>query len=231
MTYPDGEVVNGSWDIRGKFNEYIGNYPVKDKTILDVGTASGFLAFNAEAAGGIVTALEAASTAEFKRLPIKDMEYFSRRREWQKFYNEIHLIPLKNSWWYGFHKFGSSCKLMYSPIEDLYDWDDQFDVVIAGAIIEHISDPVTFIGAMARVAREALIIAFTEVLATDDLLMAPAVGMDPVHDYMWWVLSRGLYRKIFANVGFDVEFVTARATHNTVEYTRPTIIAKRWATT
>jgi SAM-dependent methyltransferase len=231
ITYPDGETIHGTWDIRGRFNEYIGNYPIKGKKILDIGTASGFLAFSAEAAGAIVTGLEAASTAEFKRLPIKDTKYFDIRRQWREDANVSNLVPIKNSWWYGWHKFGSKCKLIYAPIEKLYDWDDRYDVVLAGAIIEHISDPVTAVGAMARVAREALIIAFTEVFDTDDLLMQPVMGMDPAHDYMWWRLSRGLYCQIFTHVGFDVEFVTARAIANTpsgpIEYTKPTIIARR----
>jgi SAM-dependent methyltransferase len=234
ITFPDGEIVSGTWDIRGNFSGYIGNYPINGKKILDIGTASGFIAFSAEAAGGIVTALEAASPAEFKRLPVAHTKYFDSRREWQNVTNKVHLIPLKNSWWYGWHKFGSNAKLIYAPIEELYDWDDRFDLVFAGAVIEHISDPVTIIGAMARIAREAVIIPFTDVIDTEDLLIQPIQGMDPALDYMWWRLSRGLYRRIFANVGFDVEFVlTAHAIANTssgpVEYTKPTIIARRRA--
>lgn len=232
ITYPDGDVVNGTWDIRGNFSGYIGYYPIRGKKILDIGTASGFLAFSAEAAGGIVTALEAASPEEFKRLPVADTKYFDNRQGWQKTVDRDHLIPLKNSWWYGWYKFDSKSKLTYAPIEELYDWGDRFDVVLAAAIIEHISDPITAIGAMARVAREALIIAFTELLDTDDLLMQPLLGMDRTHDYMWWRLSRGLYHRIFDHLGFDVEFVeTARAIANTpsgpVEYMKPTIIARR----
>jgi hypothetical protein len=43
MDFPDGESVAGVWDIRGQFDQYIGNYPISGKTVLDVGTASGFL--------------------------------------------------------------------------------------------------------------------------------------------------------------------------------------------
>ena len=48
MTYPNGETVEGVWDLRGVFAQYIGNYPIKSKTVLDVGTATGFLAFESE---------------------------------------------------------------------------------------------------------------------------------------------------------------------------------------
>lgn len=31
ITYPDGDVVNGTWDIRGNFSGYIGYYPIRGK--------------------------------------------------------------------------------------------------------------------------------------------------------------------------------------------------------
>ena len=48
IDYPDGDSVTGVWDIRGKFEQYLGNYSLKGQTVLDVGTASGFIAFEAE---------------------------------------------------------------------------------------------------------------------------------------------------------------------------------------
>ncbi len=53
ITYPDGETIEGAWDIRGLFDQYIGNYPIRGKTVLDVGTAGGFLAFEEEAGPAI----------------------------------------------------------------------------------------------------------------------------------------------------------------------------------
>ncbi len=68
MDFPDGTSVTGPWDIRGRFSEYIGHYPIEGKTLLDVGTASGFLAFSAESAGARVTALEGKSISEYDQL-------------------------------------------------------------------------------------------------------------------------------------------------------------------
>ena len=58
MNFEDGERVIGAWDIRGLFGQYTGDYPLAGKTVLDVGTAAGFLEFEAEKTGTLATALE-----------------------------------------------------------------------------------------------------------------------------------------------------------------------------
>src|SRR6185437_2001229 len=79
MDFPDGTSVQGHWDIRGKFDSYIGHYPIAGKTVLDVGTATGFLAFSAERAGARVTALDTKNAAEFRRIPHQDSLYHRDR--------------------------------------------------------------------------------------------------------------------------------------------------------
>lgn len=55
----------------------------------------------------------------------------------------------------------------------MYAWERKFDVIFAGAIVEHISDPVSAIGAFARLANEAVIISMTGVVDTDAESMHP----------------------------------------------------------
>ncbi|MHB8108262.1 MAG: hypothetical protein ACYDH4_12700, partial [Candidatus Cryosericum sp.] len=52
---------------------------------------------------------------------------------------------------------------------------------------------------------------------------------NPANFFTWWALSRGLYRRIFANLGFSVEIVTASAFNVDIktEVTRETVIARR----
>jgi len=236
MTYPDGEEVSGSWDIRGLFSQYIGEYPIAGKTLLDIGTASGFLSFSAERAGAIVTGMDAATALEFRWLPVDGGDHFERRKQWREDFNLSNLIRIKNSWWYGWHKFQSKSRVVYEPLEALYDWDERFDIVLAGAIVEHLSDPIVYIGGMARVAKKTVIIAFTEVVDSDEPFMRPLYGLNPQIPYLWWAISRGLYVKLFDNLGFDVTFTTARAFTNDpngksgsgrAEGVRPTLIATR----
>ena len=233
MQFPDGSAVRGSWTIEN-FEQYVGGYDLNGKNVLDVGTASGYLAFNAEKAGALVTGLDAASTHEFKHFPFKESLSYRDINQSRSIWEEKNLIPIKNSWWYGWHKFGSKAKCVYAPIADLYEWEEQsFDIVMAGAIVEHLSDPVYAIGAWARLAKEAVLIPFTDVVPIDELAMHPITPLDnPAIFYVWWHLSRGLYVKLFDNLGFDVTFVKAQAVHNddtrgATVATRPSIIATR----
>jgi hypothetical protein len=141
---------------------------------------------------------------------------------------------LKKGFWYAWHKLNSNVDVVYAPLDRLYAWDRTFDVVIAGAIIEHIADPVSAIGAYARLANEAVIIAFTDILDTDEWVMRPAHDISrQAVDFEWWSLSRGLYRQLFDNLGFTIEIrhdpTAVHTPHEGYEkeFSRPTLIARR----
>ena len=51
MDLPGLGVVPGQWDLRGRFEEYTGGVEFEGKSVLDVGTATGFLSFEAEHKG------------------------------------------------------------------------------------------------------------------------------------------------------------------------------------
>ncbi|MBV8490713.1 MAG: methyltransferase domain-containing protein [Candidatus Eremiobacteraeota bacterium] len=231
MDFPDGESVTGEWDIRGRFDQYIGHYPLAGKTVLDVGTASGFLAFSAEAAGANVTATDVQFGKDMSLLPYRANSYFNDRQAWNEEFDGWKPI-MKNGFWYAWHKFNSRVDVAYNSLMDLAYTDDRFDVVIAGAILEHLSDPVSVIGVMARVAKEAVIIGFTPVVDTDQPAMVALTTLtDPKQYFTWWALSRGLYKRVFDNVGFDIQIVPSSAYRVSLkqEETRATIIARRRA--
>lgn len=230
---PDGESLEGAWDIRGQFESYIGHYPINGKSILDVGTASGFLSFEAEKAGAVVTSLDARTGREFTQIPAMGSIFHENRAQFIDS-TDHHLWMLRNSYWYAWHKLQIKAEVVYARLSDLPLWDRQFDVVIAGAITEHLSDPLTAIGNMARLARDAVIIAFDPVVDSDDLtLTAGPNWLDPrpEHLFTWFMVSRGLYKQFFDNLGFDVEFVDSYAiptwAGSDQSVTRTTVIARR----
>lgn len=231
MDFPDGESVTGHWDIRGRFEQYIGNYPLAGKTVIDVGTATGFCAFSAEQLGATVTATDLKHISEADFLPFREHPYQSGDRiPWEAKVQE-DWRQLKSAFWYAWHKNNSKVGMSYTPLRDLRYTDERFDVVIAGALLEHLADPVGALGVFGRLAKEAVIIAFTPVLDSDELLMRPITAMADPHQeyYTWWALSRGLYRQIFGMMGFEIEVVPSHAYYaaNGVEATRETIIARR----
>jgi SAM-dependent methyltransferase len=229
MTYPDGESIEDAWDIRGRFAQYIGDYPIRGKTVLDVGTAGGFLAFEAERAGATVTATDASSAAEFGRVPLAHTLYQDDRRTFVE-QTAVWLRMLRNGFWYSWHRNRSRVEVVYAPLARLPYWNRKFDVVIAGAILEHLSDPVDAIANMASVTREALIIAFTDVGSSRRQLMETMndwSSPSPDHSFTFWKLSKGLYRRVLGNLGFDVAFLPAKARIRGHEFHRWTIVATR----
>ena len=133
LELPGGETIVGAWDIRGRFDQYVGYHPLAGKTVLDVGTASGFIAFGAEQAGALVTAAEARGARDFQQLQFRDTLYHYDRASWIRQYNEF-LVKLKNSFWYSWHRLNSYVEVVYAPIDAFPLWSRRFDVVIAGAI-------------------------------------------------------------------------------------------------
>jgi 2-polyprenyl-3-methyl-5-hydroxy-6-metoxy-1,4-benzoquinol methylase len=229
LDFPDGESVSGVWDIRDNFANYIGGYNVNGKTLLDVGTASGFLAFEAEKAGAIVTATDAYAVTEWDRLPFKQSLHHRERGAWAK-QSDNGFVMMKNGFWYSWHKNRSDVKVIYAPLERLPYCDQKFDVVLAGAIFEHLANPIGALGNLAGMAKEAFIIAFTVVADTDAQVLETANDWsNPAesHSFTWWTASRGLYNRVLDNLGFDVTYVNATAKFNGVDVERPTIIARR----
>jgi hypothetical protein len=178
-----------------------------------------------------VTGLDARTATEFRQVPFSSAQSYSDIRAFAQRWETGNLLPLKRSWWYAWHCFGSRAECIYAPHAELYEWDRRFDVVIAGAIIEHLSDPVFSIGAWSRIAREAVIVPWTDIMASDELFMQPMTSWeDPLFNYAWWQLSEGLWRRVFDNVGFDVTWRESHAVHTMHSdqvVTRPVIIATR----
>jgi len=69
MDLPGLGSVEGQWDLRGRFDDYVGGVEVKGKTFLDVGAASGFLSFEAERRGASVISFDALDHTQYQLVP------------------------------------------------------------------------------------------------------------------------------------------------------------------
>lgn len=230
MTFPDGTVVEGDWDFRESFSDYIGRVDVSGRMVLDAGTASGFVAFETERRGAKVLAYELDSGASVHRVPFKESVYYNDKKEYLAQF-DAHLRKLKKGFWYAHSKYRSNVSVVYGRLLDLDEMVAPVDVVIAGALVEHLSDPITGIGKLAKVAKEKLVIASTPLIDSDDLLMKPINSFDNYHfDFTWFALSRGMMSRVLENVGFRVTEITAARQffriHN-AWVDRPTIVAER----
>jgi O-methyltransferase len=190
MNVPGHGLVRGDWTI-DDFDQYVGGINVAGKTVLDVGCASGYLSFEAERRGARVTSFDAASMAQLCQVPFLENLYFRNRDLWDAQEERgPGLRRMKNSYWYMHERLASSCSVAYGDLFRLYRSVDAHDIVIAGAILEHLNDQISAIASMARVAKETIIIGFTSVLDTDEMIAQPVTALtNPKDDITWFTLG------------------------------------------
>jgi hypothetical protein len=188
---PNGGHIKGDWDLRGRFDEYVGGTSLKGRTFLDVGTASGFLSFEAEKRGAIVTSFDSDSADNWETGPGETVDY-------------AYYDGMRNSYRYAHAAFNSRVVAKYGNIYSLSKTVGMHEVVLLGQILVHLRDPLAAIEQAARCANERLIIA-EGMFDTDE---PQAVFLGGSARYAWWHLSRGTYAQWLKRLGFEVTAVT-----------------------
>jgi SAM-dependent methyltransferase len=191
----------GQWDLRGRFDDYTLGVPLAGKTVLDVGTASGFLSFEAEKRGATVVSVEAASTARWERLPFAQSLWFKDRSAWEAIATD-HLDSIKRSYWLAHRELGSQARVYYGDAYDLPASLGLFDVVIVGQILVHLRDVIRAVTSISRRCADTLIIAEGMVISDEPTSLLIGRADDQEKDNSFWFHSIGLYREILAMLEF-----------------------------
>jgi SAM-dependent methyltransferase len=182
--------VEGQWDLRSRFSEYTGGVDFRGKTVLDVGTASGFLSFEAERAGAAaVYGFDADSVERYTLKPgaSPDAETFRKMR---------------NGYWLAHRQFGSRTRPIFGDILSLSRLVPPCDIVILGQLLVHTRDPLGVIEQAALVCREHLIVA--DGIYRSDQPVAKYVGAGHKATMNWWALSIPLYEQFLDALDFDL---------------------------
>jgi SAM-dependent methyltransferase len=230
MELPGFGLIPGHWDLRGRFDDYIGRVDVRGKSVLDVGTATGFLSFEAEKRGAArVVSFDQSDGAEQKFLPFKDKPYYRDHAKWAAEYRG-EIERWKNAYWLSHRLLGSKAEVSYGDIYKLPIELGEFDVAIIGSVVEHLSDPITALGSIARLTKDRMVIV-TPLLETDEpMARFEGRAANPDADFTWWTYSLGVYREVLGMLGFEIERVN-RATYYYMygdrDEERSTIVASR----
>jgi SAM-dependent methyltransferase len=208
MELPGLGLIHGQWDLRGHFEEYVGGVDVAGKSVLDVGTATGFLSFEAERRGASrVVSLDMSDVRQQTLLPFKDKLYYQDRERWAELYG-AEMERWKDAYWLCHRLLDSRAQVFYGSVYDVPPALGQFDVVIIGSVLEHLSDQVTALGSIARVTKETLVVV-TPLLQTEERIARfEPLASNPDYDYTWWTYSAGVYREVFRMLGFRIERIT-----------------------
>ena len=203
MELPRLGVVEGGWDLRGRFADYTGHVELRGKRVLDVGTASGFLSFEAERSGAReVVSFDLDSAERQHLLPFAGSDYVTDHAAWSR-KQTAAFGQWKNAYWLAHRLLGSKAKMVYGDVYRLPPWVGRFDVIILGAIVEHLLDPLSALRSVAAVTDDLLVIN-TDYFDTE----APAalfVGSAdrPADSFTFWVYSIALYDAYMRILGFE----------------------------
>ena len=204
---PEHGTQAGAWDLRGRFSDYIGGVDLTGQRVLDVGAASGFLSFSAEEAGAKEVVSFDLDTADRQHLlPFADSEYVNDHATWST-KQTAGFQRWKNAYWLAHRLRKSEAKVVYGDVYALPDDIGQFDVVILGAILEHLADPIRALASVAKHAGKTIVIN-TDYIDTDEP-MAQFNGRPdrPEASYIFWTYSLGTYRHIMEILGFEIASV------------------------
>jgi SAM-dependent methyltransferase len=230
MDLPGLGEVRGHWDLRGRFNEYIGEVDLKDKSVIDVGAATGFLSFSAEQSGAArVLSFDIADPRQQTFLPFKDKLYSRDPARWAEEYG-AEIERWKNAYWLCHRLLDSKAEVYYGNIYDLPEALGQFDVAIVGSVLEHLSDQITALASIARVTKETMVIVSPMLQTEDRIARFGALAAHPENDFTWWIYSEGVYREVFKMLGFSIARITQAEYyyhHGERFETRFTIVAAR----
>jgi SAM-dependent methyltransferase len=230
MDLPELGTIHAHWDLRGRFDEYIGGVNLTGKTVLDVGTATGFLSFEAEKRGASqVVSFDMSDVRQQTLLPFRDKDHYIDKENWARIYGKW-FDRWKNGYWLCHRLLDSRASVVYGSVYEMPVALGQFDVVILGSVVEHLSDAVSALGSIARVTKKTLVIV-TPLLPNDEPIAHFAGrATHPDNDYTWWVYSIGVYREVLAMLGFTVESVSTGSyyyKHGDIWEERSTIVAVR----
>jgi SAM-dependent methyltransferase len=205
MELPGYGVVNGEWDLRGRVDDYLGKVGFTGKRVLEIGPASGFLAFEMEKRGAEVVSVEV--TAEhgwdFVPYPASKLEEIFGPRQ-------IVMQRLKNSYWFSHSAHRSKARVYYGDVYNLPDALGKFDIAVMAAVLLHCRDPLRIVEQCGKMAK-SLIIADK---FHPDLEGAPTCRLAPTPQnflwHTWWHFSTQFFTQFLAVMGFTT---TQTSTH------------------
>ena len=230
MELPGYGVIPAQWDLRGRFDDYVGGVEVAGKSVLDIGTATGFLSFEAEKRGAArVVSFDMSDPRQQTFLPFKDKLSYRDPERWAE-KHRVEIEQWRNAYWLCHRVLQSKAEVYYGDLNHLPAELGQFDVAIIGSVLEHLSDPVAALASVSRRTQETIVIVTPLLQSEEPIARFEGRADNPEADFTWWTYSLGIYREVFRMLGFSIAKVSQAKyyyTHGDRFEERSTIVAAR----
>jgi tRNA (mo5U34)-methyltransferase len=218
----DGLVTPGLHDYRESLPDFQFPDDMRGMTVLDVGSATGFFAFEFERRGARVVSTELPSLNDLDRFPGQNIENSLRKIERMIFPDGLDLEGLRR---------GDSERELYRCLLDgpfhfckerlqsrveryrstIYDLTAEkagvpqgFDLVFVGDVLLHTLYPLRALAALAPLCRGTLVLAQMLPEGPDEPpAMAYVGGGDPEEDHIsWWLPNKSCLTEMLTKLGF-----------------------------
>jgi tRNA (mo5U34)-methyltransferase len=219
----DGLITPGCYDYRETIQDF--NFPsdLRGKKVLDVGSATGFFAFEFERRGADVTSVELPSLRQLDVFPGQTVEQSIRKIQRmmyprkpggleqykQEFTPEqLYTYLLEGPFRFCAERLGSKVRRAYSTIYDLslskLDMPDGFDLVFVGDVLVHTLDPFRALAALVPLCKDTLVLAqVMPELPGNKAAMVYIGGADPEEDELsWWYPTQECFVQLLQKFGF-----------------------------
>jgi SAM-dependent methyltransferase len=217
-----GLITPGLHDYRGSLPDFQFPNDMRGMTVLDVGSATGFFAFEFERRGARVISTELPSLNDLDRFPGQSVENSLRKIERMIFPDGLNLESLRRGdserelyrclldgpFHFCKERLGSRVERYYSTVYDLSaaraGVPKGFDLVFVGDVLLHTLDPLRALAAIARLCHGTLVLA--QMLPEgpqEPPAMAYVGGGDPEEDHIsWWLPNKSCIAEMLTKLGF-----------------------------
>ncbi len=220
----DGLVTPGIFDLRDNLPAFRFPEDMKGMTVLDVGSATGFFAFEFEQRGAHVISVELPSLEDFDRFPGQTIEQVVRKIK-RSFVPCSHspvqlgelVRPISDEELYFFHldgpfrfchqRLNSKVERCYSTVYELSAEKlgvERFDLVFLSNVLLHTLYPLQALAAVAPLCKGTLILSQTLLAGLDSQpVMVYMGGNEPEDDSStWWYPNKACFEQLLKKLGF-----------------------------
>ena len=212
-TIPGHGTVEGEWDLAPGIDAYLGHTSFANKTILDVGAATGYLSFHMERRGGAPVSYDLSEAQDWDIVPLSGIDAAEHVRV-----RKAHIGAINNGYWLCHASQGSAARMAHGTVYRIDPALGPVDISVFGSILLHLRDPFLALHNAAQITQETMIVAdllpgghaLSRLVA---ILMGRAMAFKPRFARKrpwetWWNLPPALVVEFLGVLGFEKTVVT-----------------------
>jgi SAM-dependent methyltransferase len=227
MDIPGYGRVEGEWDLTKATSEYLGNVDFKGKRVLEVGPASGYLAFEMEKRGASVVSVDVDDDFVFDVVPFPGLDRKSLSDGFVGAQKQV-----QNGYWLTHKALNSKNRVHYGSGYKIPSELGKFEIGLLASILLHNANPIMIAEQVARLTTDKLIIVdlcHGEIEGAENI---PTIQLYPNAEngiwHTWWRFSESFFVELLKILGFPKVTITRSTQYYKIyPYTLHTIVGER----